>query len=325
MSGRAWAAFAAVSLLWGVPYLFIKIAVDGDAHPMLIAWGRVLIGAAILLPIAWRIGALRGLRSRLRPLALFAACEMALPWWLIPVGEQHLSSSVTAILIASVPLMIAAIALRFDPGERVRGIRLAGLFVGLAGVVLLVGVDIAGRPGELFGAGAILLATLGYAIGPMIVKHRFAGFNPLGPVAAAFAISSVMLAPAALATLPSADPTAGALASIAVLGVACSALGMFLFVALITEAGPSRASVITYINPAVAVALGVTLLDESLAPAAVAGLLLILAGSWLSTDGRAPPGAAAAVTRLRRRGQRPRVAEGEIVGLGAPSPQRSRG
>jgi drug/metabolite transporter (DMT)-like permease len=311
MSARAWALFAAVSVIWGVPYLFIKIAIDGGAHPLLIAWGRVAIGAAVLVPIAWKLGAFKGLRSRMRPLIAFAVAECALPWWLIPVGEQHVTSSTAAILIASLPLLIALLAIRFDHSERVYGLRLAGLFVGLGGVVLLLGIDIAGRAGELFGAAAILVATLGYACGPLIVKHRFSDVNPLGPVAAALAISTVMLTPAGIASIPGSEATAGALGSIAVLGVVCSAVALMLFFALIADVGPSRASVITYVNPAVAVVLGVALLGESVGPAAIAGLLLIIAGSWLSTGGRPPSGLAAILARARL-WQRPRRVRGEL-------------
>ncbi len=305
MSSRAWLYFFAVSFLWGVPYLFIKIAVDGSAHPLLIAWGRVAIGAAVLLPIAWKMGALSGLRPRLWPLVAFAAVECAIPWWLIPVGEQHVSSSLAAILIASLPLLIAILALRIDPEEQVRGMRLVGLFVGLAGVVLLLGIDVAGKPDELFGAGMILLATVCYAVGPMIVKRSFSDVNPIGPVAAALGLSTVMLAPAGIASIPGSEATAGAIGSIAVLGVVCSAVALMLFFALIAEVGPSRASVITYVNPAVAVILGVALLDESIGAGAIAGLLLIIAGSWLSTGGRMPPGLMTAIARPRRRAPSP--------------------
>lgn len=299
MSRRAWILFAAVSVIWGVPYLFIKIAVDGGAAPILVGWGRVVIGAAILLPIAWRLGLLRGLGAKRGPLVAFALAECALPWWLIPVGEQHVSSSLAAILIASLPLMLALLAIRFDESERVRGPRLAGLFVGLAGVVLLLGVDVAGRADELLGAAAILLATLCYAFGPLIVKWHLSDVNPIGAVAVALAISAVALAPAGIASVPGAEVTGGALGSIAVLGAVCSALALILFFTLIGEVGASRASLITYLNPAVAVFLGVTLLGESLGAAAVAGLLLILAGSWVSTGGGMPPGLSAIVTRLR--------------------------
>jgi drug/metabolite transporter (DMT)-like permease len=182
------------------------------------------------------------------------------------------------------------LALRVDPEERVSGLRLVGLGIGLLGVVLLLGLDVAGSREELIGAGAILLATVGYAIGPMIVKRRFSDVDPLGSVTGAMVVAGLLLAPPALASAPSSMPSAGALASLVVLGVACTALAFIFYFTLIARVGPSRASVITYVNPAVAVALGVALLGEDITGAMVAGLLLILAGSWLSTGGRRPPG-----------------------------------
>ena len=302
MSRRALFYFACVSVLWGVPYLFIEIAVEGGASPLLVGWGRVAIGAAILLPVAWRLGYLSGLREKAFPLAVFAVVECGLPWWLIPLGQQELSSSLAAILIASLPILTALIALRIDPSERVNGTRFAGLLVGISGVVLLLGLDVAGRPGEIFGAAAILVATLCYAIGVFIVKRYFAGLNPIGAVAVALGISTVMLAPAGLASIPGAEVSSGALVSVAVLGSFCSALALIFFFSLIAEVGPTRASVITYVNPAIAVVLGVALLGESLGPAAVAGLLLILAGSWISTGGGVPPGLAVIAARRRSPG-----------------------
>jgi drug/metabolite transporter (DMT)-like permease len=301
VSRRAWILFAAVSVIWGVPYLFIKVAVDGGASPLLVAWGRVAIGAAVLLPIAWKLGCLGELRGRARPLVAFAIAECALPWWLIPLGEQHISSSLAAILIAALPLLIALLAIRFDQAERVDGSRLVGLFIGLAGVILLLGVEVAGSLNELLGAAAILGATLCYAVGPLIVRRHFTDVNAIGPVAVALAISTVALAPAGIASIPGSEVSGDAVASIVVLGVVCSALALMLFFALITDVGASRAAVITYVNPVVAVALGVALLGESITAAAVAGLLLILAGSWLSTGGGLPPGLAAIATPLRWR------------------------
>jgi drug/metabolite transporter (DMT)-like permease len=181
-------------------------------------------------------------------------------------------------------------ALRFDPDERAEGSRLLGLLVGFAGVVTLLGLDVAGRPGELLGAAAILTAAVGYACGPMIIKHRLADLDPLGPVTASLGIATVLLAPAALISAPADVPSADAILSVVVLGLICSALAFLCFFALIADVGPGRATVITYVNPVVAVALGVTLLGERVGATAVAGLLLILAGSWLSTGGRMPPG-----------------------------------
>jgi drug/metabolite transporter (DMT)-like permease len=165
-------AFAAVSTLWGMPYLFIKIAVDDGVSPGFLAWARVVLGSAVLLALAWRAGALGSLRGHWRWLAVYGLVEITIPFPLIAIGEQRVSSSLAAILIATVPLLIAVLAIRFDHSERVGGSRLVGLFVGLAGVVALVGIDVAGSTDELVGAGAILLAAFGYACGPMILKRR---------------------------------------------------------------------------------------------------------------------------------------------------------
>src|SRR4051794_33733796 len=170
MSARAWAAFAAVSTLWGIPYLFIKIAVDDGVPPAFLAFVRVALGAAVLIALAWRAGVLAPLRGRWRWLAVYALFEIAAPFPLIAAGERHVASSLAAIIIAAVPLFVALLALRFDPAERATGSRLVGLITGLAGVVALVGIDVAGRGDELVGAGAILLAAVGYAAGPMVFK-----------------------------------------------------------------------------------------------------------------------------------------------------------
>jgi drug/metabolite transporter (DMT)-like permease len=300
MSMRAWWLFAAVSVLWGIPYLFIKLAVE-DLSPIWVAFGRILVAFVVLLPYAWRRGALRGLGSRWRILVVYSVIEICLPWPLIGFGEQRVSSGLAAILIAAVPLIVALIALRVDHEERAEGSRLVGLIVGFAGVVVLLGLDVAGRPGELLGALAILLAAVGYACGPMIIKHRFRGIDPVGPVTASMGISALVLAPAAAFSAPTAAPSGEALLSVVVLGLACSALGFLLFFALIHEVGPGRATVITFVNPVVAVGLGIALLGEGLGPSAVAGLLLILAGSWLSTGGRLPPGLMTRVSARRRR------------------------
>jgi drug/metabolite transporter (DMT)-like permease len=300
MSARAWTLFAAVSVLWGIPYLFIKLAVE-DLSPVMVAWGRILVAFAILLPYALHKGALRGLGKQWKPLLIYSIVEIVLPWPLIGFGEQRVSSGLAAILIAAVPLVVALMALRIDPDERAEGSRLVGLLVGFVGVVVLLGLDVAGRPGELLGALAILLAAVGYAAGPMIIKHRFGKLDPLGPVTASMGISALVLTAPALGSAPTSMPSGDTIISVLVLGLACSALAFLLFFALIGEVGPGRATVITYVNPVVAVALGVTLLGESLGPSAVAGLLLILAGSWLSTGGRLPPGLMRRLGSGRRR------------------------
>jgi drug/metabolite transporter (DMT)-like permease len=282
MSRRGLVLFAAVSIIWGVPYLFIRIAV-GSVSPAFVAWSRVTIGAALLLPLAVQRGALRGLWSRRAWLLAFAALEMALPFLLIAWGERYVASSLAAILVASLPIIVAAFSARFDQVERRAGGRLIGLAVGMLGVVLLVGVDFAGDASELLGAIAVLTAACCYAGGSLIVKRQLSDLQPLGPVAAGLALSSLMLMPSAVSLRPNEIPSAEALASIAVLGLLCSAVALILYFALITEVGPGRATVIGYTTPVVAVVLGVALLDERLTASAIAGVVLILAGSYLAT------------------------------------------
>ena len=286
MTRRGWLLFGAVSLVWGVPYFFIKVAVEAGVPPGFVAWSRVAVAAVILLPLAARRGALRGLGGRWAAIGAYAACEVAVPFLLIAVGEQHISSSLAAILIASMPLMVAVLSVRFSPADKPTGPRLAGLFLGFGGVVALLGVDVAGRPGELLGAALVLVATLGYATATFVVKRLLADLDPLGPIAASLALATVLLLPAVLVSPPEAVPSGQALGSLAVLGVVCTALGLVLFFQLIVEAGPSRAAVITYVNPLVAVVLGVLVLDERLGAMSAVGLLAILGGSWLATRGR---------------------------------------
>jgi drug/metabolite transporter (DMT)-like permease len=290
MSPRAWVAFAVVSTVWGIPYLFIKIAVDGGMPPLALAWCRLVLGAAVLVAIAWRAGTLPALRGRWRWLALFAVAELAVPFPLIAAGERRIDSSTAAIVIATAPLMVALLALRFEPAERVAGRRLVGLLVGLAGVAALVGVHVGAGGGQMLGIAAVLIAALGYAIGPMLLKRHLADLDPIASMGAATGIAALVLTPLAAFSLPSASPSGGALASVVVLGLLCTAAAMVVMAILVAEAGPGRALVVTYVNPVIAVALGVVFLGETPGAGAVAGLLLILAGSWLSTDGRLPPG-----------------------------------
>jgi drug/metabolite transporter (DMT)-like permease len=286
MTPRAWILFALISMIWGVPYLFIKVAVDGGVPPAFVAWARIALGATLLLPLALHRGALRGLQSRAGAIAAYTTCEVAVPFVLIAMGERYISSSLAAILVATMPLMIALLTVRLSPDARPTGLRLLGLLIGFGGVVALLGFDVSGRTDELLGATLVLVATLGYATAPIIVSRHLADLDPLGPVAASLTLATIALLPAAIATPPKVLPAPAALAAIALLGLICTALGLVVFFRLIAEAGPSRASVITYVNPLVAVIVGVLALDEHLGIVSVAGLLLILGGSWLSTRGR---------------------------------------
>ncbi|HVX34188.1 MAG TPA: DMT family transporter [Solirubrobacterales bacterium] len=289
MSRRAWGAFAAVSVLWGLPYLFIKIADDDGMPPLDLAWARIALGAAVLIAVAWRAGTLASLRGRLPWLLALAVAEIAVPFPLIAAGETRVASSTAAIVIATTPLLIALLSLRFEPSERVGGARLLGLLVGLAGVAFLVGVDVSGDGGELLGVGAVLIAACGYATGPLILKRELADVDPTAMMGACLTIAAVLLLIPAAISLPRSAPTAGAFAAVLVLGLFCTALALVLMAILIGDAGPSRASVITYVNPVIALALGVVFLGEEPGAGALLGLVLILAGSWLATAGPRPP------------------------------------
>jgi drug/metabolite transporter (DMT)-like permease len=306
MSARAWVAFAAVSTLWGIPYLFIKVAVDDGVPPAFLAWVRVVLGAVVLLALAAKAGVLTPVRGRWRWLAVFAVIEIVIPFPLIAAGEQHVASSLAAIIVAAAPLFVALLALRFDDDERVGGSRLRGLLIGLVGVVALMGIDATGSREELLGAAIILLSAFCYAAGPMILKRQLSDLDPRASMGAALAIAAAFLTPAALIAPPSSAPSGAAIASLVVLGIFCTAAAFAFYGALVAEAGAGRALVITYIAPVVAVALGVTILGERPGAGAAAGLLLILAGSWLATGGRMPPRWRLPAARRERRAPPPR-------------------
>jgi len=287
MTRRAWLLFATVSLLWGVPYLFIKVAV-AEVPPVTVVFVRVALAAALLAPVAARRGALRGLRGRLLPLVVLSLTEITVPFLLISMGEQRITSSLAGLLIAAMPLFVALLALRFDAAERVSGSRLLGLLLGIGGVAVLLGVDLGGDLRQVAGGAMVLLATLCYASSTLLVKRLFSEVPMLGVVTVATAIASLLLAPFALALTPTRLPSPNVVLALMALGVLCTAAGLLSYFALIVEAGPSRAAVITYMNPAVAVALGIAILGEPLTGGIVVGFLLILVGSWLSTRRPAP-------------------------------------
>jgi drug/metabolite transporter (DMT)-like permease len=287
MTWRGWCAFAALGIIWGLPYFFIKLAVQ-EVSPFVVAWGRIVLATLILLPIAWRRGALRSLAAHKPAIVAFALAEFAIPFAAISLGERWIDSSVTGILIAAVPLTVTLISRFFGVHEKLGVGRLLGLALGLSGVITLVGFGNISGPLGWAGVGCMLLATLGYAIGPLIIQRHFGALDPIGPIAASlFVASLVLLVPAAL-NLPERTPSMVTLSSIAVLGVVCTSVAMLLMFYLVGHAGASRATVITYINPAVATLLGVLLLHERLGAGGLAAFALILLGSWLATRGATP-------------------------------------
>jgi drug/metabolite transporter (DMT)-like permease len=299
MSTRAWFLFGVVSIIWGTPYFFIKLVVD-DLDPTVIVAGRSAFAAIVLLPLVIRGRMLTAVLRNWRGVLALTFLEILAPFLLITYGEQRVSSSLAGLLIAALPLIVALFALRIDASETVSGLRLIGMLVGLSGVGLVLGFDLGGGISQLVGALLVLGATLCYAGGTFVIKLGLGDASPVGVVAASSTISAVVLAPIAAFHLPATIPGPTAWLSLAALGVLCTALGFIGYVALVAEAGPARATVVTYLNPAVAVLLGVTLLGEPFTATVAAGFLLIIAGSWISTGGTLPPRLLAFVTSLRR-------------------------
>jgi drug/metabolite transporter (DMT)-like permease len=294
MTSRAWAAFGTVAILWGLPYFFIKVAV-GEVSPSVVAWSRLACCFVLLLPLALRRASVRGVWRRWPWVVLLGIEYLALPFVLIPTGETFISSSLTAIIIAGVPLTVALLSLPF---ERPSPLRVVGLAVGLIGVGVLVGLDVGGRPAELIGAGCIILVTVFYAIGPIVTARRLAGVDPISTTAIASGIGMLALTPPMLVTRPDHLPSTGVVGALLGLGILCTAVALAAYFFLIAEAGAGRASLVTYINPAIAVLAGVLLLHERITLVSVAGMFLILLGSWLALTARAMtrPAPAAEVT-----------------------------
>ncbi|HEY6276242.1 MAG TPA: DMT family transporter [Streptosporangiaceae bacterium] len=291
MSRRGWVLFTLMSVIWGMPYLFIKVADGGVSVPVLV-FARVTVAAAVLLPLALRRRQFAGLWRHWRWLVLFACVEMIAPWALLSNAERQLSSSMSGLLIASVPIITVVLARLTGGTERLTPARWAGLLTGLAGVAVLAGRGALG--GDAWSVAQVMLVALGYATGPIIANRRLADLPVLGVNAFCLSFAAIVYAPAAALTWPAAVPPARILASLAALGVICTAIAFVLFFNLIAEVGPARALVITYVNPAVAVALGVAVLGEPLTPEIVAAFVLILAGSVLATR-PSQPGQAATV------------------------------
>jgi len=287
---RGWVLFVALCAIWGLPYLLIKVAVR-DVTPASLVFLRTAIGALVLLPIVLARGNLRALLPRWRPIVLFTVVEIAVPWLLLSDAERRLTSSLAGLLVASVPLVGAVIARAIGAPEPLGTRRLLGLGVGLAGVVALLGLDVGA--GDLGAVAEMVLVVIGYAVGPMIVSRRLTDVPPLEVVAVSLALCAVAYAPVGIAQLPAAWLPLAAVGAIVVLGVVCTALAFVLFFGLIAEVGPVRATVVAYVNPAVAVALGVAVLGEPLTAGTAVGFALILAGSWLATGTRLPRAAPA--------------------------------
>ena len=289
MTKRGWVLFAAMALIWGIPYFLIRVAVK-EFEPPVVVFGRTALAAAVLLTLAGRSGAIRPALRRWRPVLLFAVIEMAIPWILLTTAEQHLASGLTALIVASVPIVGTIAAFLLGDRHALRLVRIIGIGFGLSGVALLVGRDLSSdHAPPWWSVVEVLIVVVCYATAPFLADRRLADVPSLGVIAVALSIVTVIYAPIAATSLPTHAPRLTAVLAVLGLAFICTGLAFVVFFRLIDEVGPARAGLITFANPVVAVALGTVFLDESLTIATFVGFVLVIAGCWLAT--RPPPAA----------------------------------
>ncbi|GGJ11612.1 membrane protein [Streptomyces brasiliensis] len=282
MTARGWFLFSLMGVVWGIPYLMIKVAVEAPLSPSMVVFTRCALGAALLIPFAIRGGGLiRTVRTHWLPMLAFACIEIIGPWFTLTDAERHLSSSTAGLLIAGVPIVGVVLARFFGDTERLGARRVTGLALGLAGVGVLTVPHLTG--GDARSLAEVFLTVLGYATAPLIAARWLKEVPTLQLTAPCLALAALVYAPAAAATWPAEVPAASVLTALIGLGVICTALAFVAFLELIKEAGPTRATVFTYVNPAVAVAAGALFLDEPFTLAIAVAFTLILAGSVLAT------------------------------------------
>lgn len=283
MSGQAWMLFAAMSVIWGLPYLFIKVAVE-QVSPATLVFARTTLALVILLPLAVRQDALRPALRHWRPAAIFAVLEMGIPWLLLGHAETRISSALAGLMLAAVPL-IGAVSTAFL-GERhnVAPARVMGMVLGLVGVGALVGVDATAGHLDWLSVLELLTVATCYAVAPIVIDRQENPAPALGTITVSILIVSIAYLPFGVPGLvrswPLQPDTVG---SLLVLGLLCTAIAFILFFRLIAAAGPVRAVVITFINPVVAITLGVLVLSEQITTGMLIGFPMVILGAFLAT------------------------------------------
>jgi drug/metabolite transporter (DMT)-like permease len=277
---RGAALFALMSVVWGLPYMLIKVAV-GHLTPAVVVELRTAIGALVLLPLAWHQRQLRPLLVVWAPLLAYTVAELAIPWYLLSDAERRLPSSLTGLLVATVPLIAVVLAALTGHRDRLDARGVLGLFVGLIGVAVLLGLDV--NSGDLRSVGEVGLVAVGYATGPLLAARYFSSQSSLALSTVSLGLVALVYLPVAVVQRPAAMPPATTIGAVLALGLVCTALAFVAFFELIKEVGSTRATVITYLNPAVAVVLGVVFLGEPFTLGTALGFVLILAGSALAT------------------------------------------
>ncbi len=278
MARRSWVLFAAMCVIWGVPYLLIRVAVR-EFSPGTLVFARTGIGALILLPLALRRRAIGPVLRRWRPLLAYSLVELAVPWLLLSDAETKLSSSLSGLLVAAVPIVGVGVGLVLRAGERIDALRALGLVMGIGGVAALLGLDLSQLHAPALAELAVVV--VGYAVGPVLFARYLSDVPAIGVVTSSLALTAIGYLPVAILQPPRHLPLK-VTASVLVLALVCTALAFVIFFALIAEIGPARATVITYVNPAVAVLLGVSLLGERFTAGMAVCFPLILAGSVLA-------------------------------------------
>lgn len=282
MTRRGLILFASLGVIWGIPYLFIKIAI-AELTPEFLVLTRTALAAALLLPIAARRAAIRPVLRRWKPLLAFTLFEIVLAWYFINAAEQTLPSSTVGLLLASIPLVAIVVAFAMGRRDRLTAINGVGVVLGMLGVAAIVGLDVGGS--DLGAVAQLAVAVVGYAIGPAILARWMHDLPGVGVIAVALGLSAVAYLPIVALTggWPTQVPSTMTIVSVVVLALLCSAVAFLLMFALVAEVGPIRMSAITYVNPAVAVLAGALFLGEAVTVWTLAGFVTILAGCALVT------------------------------------------
>lgn len=280
MTRRGLLLFAAMCVIWGIPYFLIRVAVGGLSPAMLVFF-RTAAAAAILLPIVFARGGLKPLAGRWPALLAFAAAEIGIPWLGLASAEQQITSALAGLLVSAVPLVGVVIATAMGNREHLAPASLSGLLLGVIGVALIVGFDL--RASNAWALVEMVVVVIGYSLGPVILSRYLQGVPSVTVIGVALAVCCLAYAPAAVLQWPHAIPALQVIGAVAALAVVCTAIAFLLFFELIAEVGPVRSTVITYVNPAVAAVVGVALLRESLTIGMGLGFVLVLAGSVLAT------------------------------------------
>jgi len=283
MSRKSTLIFALVGVLWGIPYLFIKVAVDEDTGyaPAIVVFGRVLIGAAILIPLAIKDRSIFAAFRGIKYVAFYALLEMVIPWILIGTAEQKISSGLAGLLIASVPIWSNIITYFQGDEDALKANRLFGIGIGFIGVILIVGIETLTGSSDPLSILMVIIAAIAYAYAVIMIRNKLPDVSGIAINAVAMALTAIFYLPFTIALWPDHAVSPEATYSVIALGIFSTGIAFAFFFTLIADIGPTRASLVTYWNTAIAVVLGVIILSEPITVGIGIGLPLVMFGSWL--------------------------------------------